>query len=478
MRAKQIAAVALLVAGAAAGQAPRTTPLRVTGVRHWSLDGVTRVAIDITGEFQFHTERLHNPERVFFDIFRARPSFDGKRTWSSDVTDKLVQKVRVAETLPGVTRIVLDLATPVDYTASRMSNPERLVIELRPAAAQSSPLAPSVSARPSAPAASPGIPPDSTAPNMPADRPAAAPAMTPAAPATQPANAPSSGAASSTPPASPAPSKPSAKTAAPDPATSRAETGTAAKRTSDGKNSLIRALGLKINRVVIDPGHGGHDQGTVGPRGVMEKELVLDVAKRLGDLMQRQLGCEVVYTRTDDEFVPLEGRTALANDRKADLFISLHANSSRYPRIAGVETFFLNFTSSRDALDVASRENAASQKSISELQDLLQKIAKQEKIEESKELAGRIQSSMFTFSARYNPGIRNRGVKKAPFVVLVGAQMPSVLVEIGFLSNSREEILLKRADHRQRVADALLRGITRYAQGLSHFQMAQAGPDE
>ena len=226
--------------------------------------------------------------------------------------------------------------------------------------------------------------------------------------------------------------------------------------------------------MVIDPGHGGHDQGTVGKRGLMEKELVLDVGRRLGRLIEQQIGCEVVYTRSDDTFVPLEGRTALANDKRADLFISLHANSSPYPRIAGVETFYLNFTTARDALDVAARENASSQKSISELQDLLQRIARQEKIDESKELAGRIQSTMFTFSSRYNPGIRNRGVKKAPFVVLVGAQMPSVLVEIGFLSNSREETLLKRPDHRQRVAEALLRGISRYAQGLSHFQMAQA----
>jgi N-acetylmuramoyl-L-alanine amidase len=247
-----------------------------------------------------------------------------------------------------------------------------------------------------------------------------------------------------------------------------------ASHTSEGRNSLIRALGLKMKVVVIDAGHGGHDQGTVGKRDVLEKDLVLDVSKRLGQLIREGLGSEVVYTRTDDTFVPLEGRTELANEKKADLFISLHANSSRYPRIGGVETFYLNFTSSKDALDVAARENASSQKSISELQDVLQKITLQNKIEESRELAGRVQASMFAFSSRYVPGIKNRGVKMAPFVVLIGAQMPAVLVEIGFLSNSREELLLKRPEHRQRVAEALFRGISRYAQGLSHFEVADA----
>jgi N-acetylmuramoyl-L-alanine amidase len=235
---------------------------------------------------------------------------------------------------------------------------------------------------------------------------------------------------------------------------------------------MIRALGLKINRVVIDPGHGGTDQGTVGPRGLVEKDLVLDVAQRLGKLIEQQMGSEVIYTRTDDTFVPLEARTELANEKKADLFISIHANNSTLTRIAGVETFYLNFTTSRDALDVAARENASSQKSIHELQDVLQKITLQNKVEESKELAGRMQAAMHSFSARYNPGIRNRGVKKAPFVVLIGAQMPSVLVEIGFISNAREESLFKKADHRQRAAEALYRGIERYAGSLSQFQVA------
>jgi N-acetylmuramoyl-L-alanine amidase len=201
------------------------------------------------------------------------------------------------------------------------------------------------------------------------------------------------------------------------------------------------------------------------------------VALRLGKLVESRMGAEVIYTRSDDTFIPLEGRTALANEKKADLFLSIHANSSSLPRIAGVETYYLNIKgSSKDALDVAARENASSQKSIFELEDLIQKIAKYDKAEESREFAGRIQSALFAFSFRNVPGEKNRGVRTAPFVVLIGANMPSVLAEIGFLSNSREEALLKKPDYRDKLADALYRGVSRYAESLSHFQVARAAP--
>jgi N-acetylmuramoyl-L-alanine amidase len=205
----------------------------------------------------------------------------------------------------------------------------------------------------------------------------------------------------------------------------------------------------------------------------VEKDLVLDVSLRLGKLIEERMNTEVVYTRTDDTFIPLEGRTALANEKKADLFLSIHANSSPYPRIAGVETFYLNFTDSKEAMDVASRENAASQRSISDLQDLTHKIALHEKLDESKEFASRIQTSLFSFASHNVAGETNRGVKKAPFVVLIGANMPSVLAEIGFLTNAREEALLRKPEYRQKLAEALYRGLSRYAESLSHFQVAQ-----
>jgi N-acetylmuramoyl-L-alanine amidase len=237
---------------------------------------------------------------------------------------------------------------------------------------------------------------------------------------------------------------------------------------------MIRVLGLKVGRIVLDPGHGGHDAGTIGPEGLREKDLVLDVAKRLGALIEERLGSEVIYTRADDVFVPLERRTEIANEAKADLFLSIHANSSTLRSAAGVETYYLNFTTSRAALEVAARENAGSQKTIYELQDLLEKIALKDKVEESREFATRVQTAMFGLSAKSDALSRDhRGVKRAPFVVLIGASMPSVLSEIGFISNAHDESIMKRAEYRERIAEALYKGLAGYANTLSHFQVAQ-----
>jgi N-acetylmuramoyl-L-alanine amidase len=414
-------------------QTGRSALHSVTAVRHWSLGGVTRVAIEVSGDFHFRTDRLHNPERLYFDILDARPRMDSHRVYSEDLDDKLVKRIRAAETKPGITRVVLELNADVDATTSQLANPNRLIIEVR--------------------AAAPGaaVPPEVTS-ALPASVKPSPPKIEPPAPVA----------------ALPAPTA-----VLPEPPPAPIEIPKAAKHTSTGKNSLTRALGLKLGRIVIDAGHGGHDQGTEGPKGLLEKDLVLDVAMRLGQLVEDRMGAEVIYTRTDDTFVPLEQRTALANEKKADLFLSIHANSSSYPRIAGVETYYLNFSDSKEALDVAARENASSQKSIFELQDIIQKITLHDKAEESREFAGRVQAALYAFSGRNVAGEKNRGVKKAPFVVLIGASMPSVLAEIGFLSNPREEALLKKPDYRQKLAEALYRGLTRYAEGLSHFQVAQ-----
>jgi N-acetylmuramoyl-L-alanine amidase len=233
-------------------------------------------------------------------------------------------------------------------------------------------------------------------------------------------------------------------------------------------------LGLKLTRVVIDPGHGGHDQGTAGPHGLLEKDLVLDVAQRLGALIEERMGAEVIYTRSDDTFLPLQARTALANEKKADLFLSIHANSSPVAPVAGIETFYLGMKGTKYAMDVASRENASFEKSVFDLPDLVEQIAKNEKAQESKEFAERIQAALYAFSERNVPGSKDRGVKSAPFVVLIGAHMPSVLAEIGFLTNVKEESLLKKSDYRQKLAEALYRGVSRYAESLSHFQTEPA----
>ena len=245
-----------------------------------------------------------------------------------------------------------------------------------------------------------------------------------------------------------------------------------ARPTANGDRSLIRALGLKIGKIVIDPGHGGHDTGTIGPNGIREKDVVLDVGRKLGKMLQQRLGAEVVYTRSDDTFIPLETRTAIANRERADLFVSIHANSSDDPDARGVETYYLNFTSSRDALEVAARENAVSEKSIHELQDLVKKIALKEKIEESREFASDVQTSLYSSLAAKNSTLRNRGVKKAPFIVLIGANMPSILAEVSFVSNPEDARKLQTQERRQQIADSLYRGIARYVNGLSGVKVA------
>jgi N-acetylmuramoyl-L-alanine amidase len=519
-------------------QNERAAVQSVTAIRSWSLTEVTRIAVEVSGEFHTRSDRLHNPERVYFDIVGARPRLDAKRTWSKEIGDKLVQRVRVAETIPGTTRIVLDLAGPVEVTTSQLSNPNRLIVELRAGTGPpipTEPMPPAVKPPPvisaeiykpnpsrpegypvgaqvgaatgyplgrerSAPSGKPAVEADSPRVNSRTETPArkadadqppvnprsALPVIAKSAPSAKsaPLAKPAAADSLSTHPFDVPPqpratgqqislkAEPPVPTASAPPAPMPGEFSKAARRTSSGGNSLTRALGLKVGRIVIDAGHGGHDQGTQSPHGLIEKDLVLDVAQRVGKLIEERMNAEVIYTRSDDTFIPLEGRTAIANQRKADLFLSIHANSSPMPRIAGMETFYLNFTDSKDALDVAARENASSQKSIFELQDIIQKITLHEKLDESREFAGRLQAALFSFSSRNLPGQKNRGVKKAPFVVLIGANMPSVLAEIGFLSNSREESLLKKPDYRQKLAESLYRGISKYAEGLSHFQLA------
>ena len=234
------------------------------------------------------------------------------------------------------------------------------------------------------------------------------------------------------------------------------------------RSFLTRTLGLKIGSIVIDPGHGGHDTGTIGPTGLVEKDLCLDVALRLGRIIEQHLpGAEVIFTRTDDTFIPLEDRTNIANKMKADLFLSIHANWSRYNAARGVETYYLNLKGSREAMEVAARENATVLETVSDLQELVKEIARNEKIEESREFAEDIQDSLSLHVQRSAQSSRNRGVHRAPFVVLIGANMPSALAEISFLSNPSDEQLLKKGEYRQRLAEGLYQGVVSYLQHLN-----------
>ena len=488
---------AMLAAGVCQGDSSR-----VTAVRFWSLGEVTRVAVEVSSGFHYKYDRLSNPDRLFYDIQGARPDMAPKGTHSIAVGDGLLKQIRVAETQPGVTRIVLDLEQSATVSASQLSSPDRLIIELRAQDRAVPPATPSVTGgkeltgpplREAVGAGDvrnvamnePVKKPEPRTFIPPPPQPAAAPAaLEPIQPPTLPVSSknvrPPAMPASlrrevAPPPAAPAPAL-AAETASvspPAPAKTTLLAGALpAKRNTGGDRSLTRALGLKLGRVVLDPGHGGHDVGTHGPSGLYEKDLVLDISQRLGALIDERLGSEVVYTREDDTFIPLEERTRIANDHKADLFLSIHANSSPLRSAAGVETYVLNFTTSRAAMDLAARENADSDRSIFDLQELLQKIALRDKADESREFATRLQTSLSALSTRSNDNAKNRGVKKAPFVVLIGASMPSVLAEIGFLTNASDEALLRKTEHRQKIAEALYKGIAAYADTLSHFTIA------
>jgi N-acetylmuramoyl-L-alanine amidase len=495
--------------GAAHAENLADAPHHVTAVRFWSLGGVTRIAIETDGDFQVKSDRLDSPDRLFFDLTGTKPTLGNKSMTVIPVSDHFVKQIRVAEPQHNVTRVVLDLETSVEPTVSRLDNPTRLIIELRsPGAGPETTKAP-VKTPPTLvdprvdqrvepklePRAEPKLEPklEPTQAPKPAERrpftpPQAQPVVIPVVQAREAwldpppqlqtqalfsgALGPSMRSISNALVAkAPSPSINSELSRTKPPAI---ETALPAKRNSSGDRSMIRALGLKVGRIVLDPGHGGHDTGSVGPEGLREKDLVLDVAQRLGRLIQDRMGSEVIFTRSDDTFIPLERRTEIANEAKADLFLSIHANSSPLRSAAGVETYYLNFTTSRSALDLASRENSGSQMTVYELQGLLQKIALKDKAEESREFASRVQTALYTLSAKTTDArSRDRGIKKAPFVVLIGASMPSVLAEIGFVSNAHDESAMRREEYREKTAEALFKGISNYANTLSHFQVAQ-----
>jgi N-acetylmuramoyl-L-alanine amidase len=509
-------------------QTPSRRLPRVTGIRHWSTPDYTRVAIDVEKDVKFSSQRIDSPARIFFDLrdTKLASTLVGK---SFDVDDGFLKKVRVAQFAPGRTRVVLEVDNLSDYDAFLLPNPYRLIIDIhgrdnrsRNAEARNKEKEAGEIASDetedlvAVPKAIPEVASDASEEDVSSTRASIQTGKIPVVSAEV-----RKGAGSEPDTAVLAKKSPTAvvkkiveaddddketvalvparnlkddlkaskRVAAPLRITAAAKKPASndldsensaiasdlireAKPTASGDRSLIRALGLKIGKIVIDPGHGGHDTGTIGPGGLEEKDLVLDVGRRLGKLLETRLGAEVVYTRKDDTFIPLETRTAVANQARADLFVSIHANSSRDPGARGVETYYLNFTSSPEALEVAARENAVSEKSIYELQDLVKKIALKEKIEESREFAGDVQQSLHSGLAVKSPAIRDRGVKKAPFIVLIGANMPSILAEVSFVSNPTDERRLATGEYRQRIAESLYRGIAHYVNGLSGVKVA------
>ncbi len=514
-------------------------PASVLNIRHWSTDDYTRVIIDMDNQARYTKTRLANPDRIYFDISNAKLSRDLlNKTFV--VGDSFLKQVRAGQNRMDLVRVVLDFAAISDYSVFELYDPFRIVVDIhgankrqaahreQPAQAAShaekeAPKAPleikaaskeakktegsshaeqapaesmrqagkSVTLPPSESAAVPG----EAKSNEPvtkshsngvtkggqtakaedqsklklADEKAAVPAASfPAVPTVD------------QPPASTRPegtktSKSSRATGAPATAESPVLPKTAAP-TSHGDRTLTRMLGLKIGRIVLDPGHGGHDTGTIGRGGMLEKDLVLKVAKDLKTLLEEKVGAEVVLTRDSDRFISLEERTAIANQHSADLFLSIHANSSSNRSTSGVETYYLNFARSNADREVAARENATTVRNVSDLEDLIRKIAQAEKSSESREFASIVQRKLYGGAKQLFPMARNRGVRTAPFVVLIGANMPSVLAEVAFISNPRDEKLLKQEDNRQRIVQALFAGIEGYMRTLgSEVAQSHAG---
>ncbi len=441
----------------------------------------TRVTIDLEDTVQYSSARIANPDRIFFDLHSARLTPEVARG-NVQVVGNLLTAVRVAQNQAGVVRVVLNVDGVKDYAASLLSNPPQLVIFLYSTVRNGSTVR-TARAKPAKPQSGADQASEDTIVSTgdSGNVRSVSERNSGDDPSISPSNAMTRSAASGS---KNSRSKQLSSTSSNTVANTSAKPdlirpSSAPPPTRDGQSTLTRALGLKIGRIVIDAGHGGHDTGTIGPTGLMEKDLCLDVALRLGKIIQQRLpGADIVYTRSDDTFIPLEERTNIANQAKADLFISIHANSSQDHAARGVETYYLNLKGSAEAMEVASRENASSDQGIHDLEDMVKKIARNEKIDESKEFAEDIQDSLAKRMQKTSKTVKDRGVRKAPFVVLIGADMPSILTEISFLSNPADEKLLKQPEYRQRVAEGLYQGVASYLQSLNSMTLNQPGKSD
>ncbi len=362
------------------------------------------MVLDLQDQVQYEAHRLAGPDRIYFDLRDTQLAADlvGK---SIDVGDAFVSRIRMAQPVAGMTRVVLETKANSTFSVSLEPNPYRLVVEVR-----------KVGATPKAEV--------NLFPNAEAEKAKLAIVVPP-------------------------PTK---------------------------EDIQLRARVPKL-RIVVDAGHGGWDLGTVGRRGLLEKDLVLEIAQRLGKLLESRLGMEVIYTRQDDNYIPLDERATIANQAQADLFISVHANYSDLPSARGVETYFTNvFTApgSKEAgsKDVDSHSLAASLKPA--VIATLSPADLHERIEQSRRLAASVQRSLYGTLSVQNPGLRDRGIKEAGFVVLTESAMPGILAEVSFVSSPTDEQKLRSDGYREQIAEALYKGIARYAVSSRGVKVASA----
>jgi len=406
----------------------------VQKIRYWSGGAYTRIVIEQNRSVKFQAKELKNPDRLVFDILNSRVG-DTIDKDPLPVNDGILKQVRASQYAPDIVRVVLDLASIKSYVAFPLHEPERLVIDVTGEGG--------VTAEPQVSSIESGTQPqqenieeNTTEPN----------AELQAEPKEEPKSEPNSQT-----PASQAP---------------------LAKNYNDEKLSLSRQMGLKIRTIAIDAGHGGHDPGAIGKNGLKEKTVTLDIAKRLAILVKERLGCEVIMTRDRDVFIPLDQRPFIAKSRGADLFVSIHVNANRKRKARGIETYIQGLQASdREAMATAARENAMSTKRLSELDSEIDKILKDlkqdNKLEESLQLAHTVQSSLVGTVKPEQRQVVNLGVKRAFFYVLINTQMPSILAEVGFISNPDEEKLLRKDSYRQSIAEALYQGVKKYVEARS-----------
>jgi N-acetylmuramoyl-L-alanine amidase len=396
----------------------------LTAVRRDVLSDTVRITLELKHEATFYEERLSNPSRVFVDLDNTL-AIGALRDATIPFQGDIVQRARIGRQPNNRTRVVFDLQGAVRYSVYSLYNPYRVVIDFDqlPAAAPLTMLAAGTSGAETA-----------------LGNTTAAPITVQTAPARE---------STGTPPAS-------------------------ATANAAGGFSLSRQLGLGISRIVIDPGHGGRDPGA-RVSGLNEAELALDIAMRLERLLKKDPGVEVVLTRNTNAYVALEERTAIANRSDADLFLSIHVNATKNTSVRGFETYFLNFASNSEAEAVAARENAGSARTMGNLPDIVEAIALNNKIDESRDFAAMIQAAIQDRLRRADHTVRNLGVKQAPFMVLIGATMPSALSEVSFLSNRDEAALLRTQTYRQQIAEALLAGIMQYQHSLKNPPVLRSG---
>lgn len=408
-------------AAAALKDSPATAiqPATLKSLRHYMGTNYTRIVLDFDREVTFRRNRLSDPDRLYFD-FDNTVAYKELLEQNFQVDDGFLKQIRVGQNSYRTARVVLDLKSIENFEVFSLYHPYRIVIDVQGTK--------TVAAAPAPPAVLTPAP-----PSAPLDAPKITETVeTPAAPAEM------------------------------------------AKANTSGKYSLARQLGLKVRRIVVDAGHGGHDPGAMH-NGLREKDITLDVAQRLRRILEDDYGFEVLMTRDDDHFVALEERTAFANSHNADLFVSVHVNSSRNRRAKGVETYYLNFATTPEAMEVAARENAIAEKNMGELQKLTTAIALNTKIEESRDFAGLIQAGLVG-RLQKDYSISSLGVKQAPFYVLIGAQMPSILAEISFISNQRESELLDNIPYRQSIAEGLAAGVKTYIETLAESRLTRNFP--